>query len=258
MVNATKDFGDIAKGLAKNPLGIIALFIVLVYGFAAMVTAFGGSLTASERLPLIYFLVFFPVLVLSVFTWLVINHSPNFYSPGDFKNEDNYVRLQMKAVASLAVASVKSNDATSDTELRNIVNVVRDVAPVKQEDAGGWRSKILWTDDNPDNNIYERKTFEAIGISFTLAKSTDDALDLLKHNKYAAIISDMGRREGDREGYVLLDAIRNNGNQTPFFVYAGSNSPEHKAETARHRGQGCTNNPQELFREVMSALLKQG
>ena len=31
-------FGSIAQRLARNPLGIIALFIVLVYGMAALVT----------------------------------------------------------------------------------------------------------------------------------------------------------------------------------------------------------------------------
>jgi hypothetical protein len=50
---------DAAKGLARNPLGIIALFIVLVYGFASLLTALGGSLSREERLPLIYFLVVF-------------------------------------------------------------------------------------------------------------------------------------------------------------------------------------------------------
>lgn len=35
-----KSFGQTAKGLARNPLGIIALFIVLVYGVAGLVTAF--------------------------------------------------------------------------------------------------------------------------------------------------------------------------------------------------------------------------
>jgi hypothetical protein len=41
--NQLKTFGSIARGLARNPLGIIALFIVMVYGFAALVTAFTGS-----------------------------------------------------------------------------------------------------------------------------------------------------------------------------------------------------------------------
>jgi hypothetical protein len=68
MSNQLQDFGNIAKGLSRNPLGIIALFIVLVYGFAALVTTFNSSFTHAERLPLVYFLVIFPVLVLGVFT----------------------------------------------------------------------------------------------------------------------------------------------------------------------------------------------
>jgi hypothetical protein len=49
-------------------------------------------------------------------------------------------------------------------------------------------------------------------------------------------VSDMRRREGPREGYVLLDAMRSRGNQTPLFFYASSNAPEYKQETYRHGG----------------------
>lgn len=34
MAKNLKSYGDTAKSLASNPLGIIALFIVMVYGFA--------------------------------------------------------------------------------------------------------------------------------------------------------------------------------------------------------------------------------
>ena len=43
MNDSLKTFGDTANTLSRNPLGIIALFIVLVYGFASLVTAFGSS-----------------------------------------------------------------------------------------------------------------------------------------------------------------------------------------------------------------------
>lgn len=59
MSESDKSFGETAKGLARNPLEIIALFIVLVYGFASLVTAFAGSFSSGERLPLIYFLIGF-------------------------------------------------------------------------------------------------------------------------------------------------------------------------------------------------------
>src|SRR3954453_20475189 len=99
MGDDVKSFGDTAKSLARNPLGIIALFIVMVYGFASLVTAFASSLTVAERLPLIYFLIVFPVLVLGVFSWLVSRHSGKLFAPSDFKDDDNYVRMQMVVVA---------------------------------------------------------------------------------------------------------------------------------------------------------------
>jgi uncharacterized BrkB/YihY/UPF0761 family membrane protein len=67
MPDSSSSFGSSAAALARNPLGIIALFIVLVYGFASLVTAFSAAFVESERRPLIYFMVFFPVLVLLVF-----------------------------------------------------------------------------------------------------------------------------------------------------------------------------------------------
>jgi hypothetical protein len=66
-----------------------------VYGFASLVTAFAGSFTSAERLPLIYFLIAFPILVLGVFAWLVSKHSGKLFAPSDFKDEGNYVRMQM-------------------------------------------------------------------------------------------------------------------------------------------------------------------
>jgi CheY-like chemotaxis protein len=255
MGDSTIKFGETAKGLAKNPLGIIALFIVLVYGFASLVTAFGSSLTAQERLPLIYFLVLFPVLVLAVFAWLVSRHAGKLYSPSDYKNEDNYVAV----VASLAAAAARrpdGNAAQADVDVRRIAEVVRDVSPRGRSETQAWQRRILWVDDRPQNNVLERQAFEALGLTFTLALSTQQALDILKREQFAAIISDMGRKEGPREGYVLLDALRASGNKTPFFIYAGSNLPEHKREAGQHGGQGSTNHPQELFEMVTGAVLK--
>ncbi|WP_260706170.1 response regulator [Edaphobacter flagellatus] len=252
----TKDFGETAKGLARNPLGIIALFIVLVYGFACLVTAFSSSFTAEQKTPLIYFLVGFPVLVLSVFCWLVSKHSGKLFAPEDFKNEENYMKMQMSAVASLTLASAKSQPPTTSLEVEHLVEMVQHAKPTATSPApDGWRRQVLWVDDRPDNNIHERSAFESVGITFTLAESTNEALRILSTRKFAAIISDMGRREGPREGYVLLDAVRSGGDQTPFFFYASSNAPQHKRETAEHGGQGCTNNPQELFQSVTRAIL---
>jgi DNA-binding NtrC family response regulator len=122
----------------------------------------------------------------------------------------------------------------------------------------GWRRRILWVDDRPDNNTNERRAFEAMGITFALARSTQEALAILSKERFAAIISDMGRREGPREGYVLLDAVRATDQRTPFFIYAGSSAPEHKREAVERGAQGSTNRPQELFDMVVQALPEDG
>ena len=256
MVDQLRNFGETARGLARNPLGIIALFIVLVYGLASLVTVFAASFTAEERLPLIYFLVVFPVLVLIVFAWLVSKHSGKLFAPSDFRDEENYVKMQMAVVASLGAATAKDGSTTSESDIEKIVEVVRATDPARAEIGDGWRNHILWVDDQPENNTYERRAFEAMGIRFTLALSTDDAFERLAQNRYAAIISDMGRREGPREGYVLLDRLRQQGDLTPLFFYAFSNAPEHKHETRENGGQGCTNNAQELFEMVTKAVIR--
>lgn len=81
-------FTSTAKGLARNPLGIIALFIVLIYGFACLVIICGSeALQKIGNSPLIWFLSLFPVAVLAVFAWLVAWYHKNLYGPLDLKDE---------------------------------------------------------------------------------------------------------------------------------------------------------------------------
>ncbi len=69
-----------------------------------------------------------------------------------------------------------------------------------------------------------------------------------------AVISDIARTEGPREGYVLLEAMRHRADTTPFFIYSSSVVEEDKRETLERGGQGCTSNDQELFEMVIAEL----
>ena len=116
---------------------------------------------------------------------------------------------------------------------------------------------ILWVDDRPDNNIYERDAFKSLGFKFDLALSTDEAIKKLKTNKYAAIISDMGRVEGPDEGYVLLKKVRQKDKETPYIIYAGSNRIEHKIMAQEKGAQGSTNRADELIDLVTTHIKAQ-
>jgi CheY-like chemotaxis protein len=165
---------------------------------------------------------------------------------------------------SLAAATTKSEGGGATPEeisriakgaADSVVEGIKVAKRTAHTSAESWQKHILWVDDRPDNNTYERRAFESVGLEFTLALSTNEALEILSRERFAAIISDMGRQEGPREGYVLLDALRKDGDQTPFFIYAGSSSPEHKREAQEHGAQGSTSDPQELFSMVTTQVL---
>lgn len=87
-----KDFMINAKGLTKNPLGIIALFISLIYGFACLVLSTGldNMFGPYERLPLIWFVIIFPILILGGFIYLVVTNHQKLYAPSDYQDEKNF------------------------------------------------------------------------------------------------------------------------------------------------------------------------
>jgi hypothetical protein len=257
MSNGLHEFGKTATGLSRNPLGIIALFIVLVYGVAGLVTAFASSLGPTDRTPLIWFLVLFPVLVLAVFAWLVSRHFEKLYGPADYKDEKHFVAMQLAAAASLAVASDRRGEqGGQELDFRTVIDAVLGVSRDGRIGGDSRQSMVLWVDNTPDNNVYERRAFEAIGLSFSLALSTDEALDVLERNRFGAIISDMGRPEGRHAGYDLLQAVRAKRDETPFFIYAGSDSLEYRREAEKRGAQGSTNSPEKLFRMVTGAVIR--
>jgi len=133
-MNRIKEFAASARALAKNPLGIIALFILLIYGFASLVlTVGGGSLqTASERLPIVWFLAVFPVLVLIVFGWLVAYHHLKLYGPSDYTSEKSFLMTSGIGVTPPEdIEKGRSEVATSDQE---VFEVAPDATSVLEEE----------------------------------------------------------------------------------------------------------------------------
>lgn len=83
-------FQNISTNFVRSPLGIIALFIVLVYAMATTITAI-GDLPDLDLLILVIFLVAFPVLVLGVFYRLVTKHPDIIYGPADFREDTSFL-----------------------------------------------------------------------------------------------------------------------------------------------------------------------
>ena len=78
---------------------------------------------------------------------------------------------------------------------------------------------ILWVDDHPANNEREVEEFRRKRIAVHLAKSTDDAMKLLAMNRYALVVSDLGRGEDRLAGIKMADALRDHGSSVPIIIY---------------------------------------
>jgi len=88
-----KIYDNTAK-LAKNPLGIIALFILLTYGMTSLIFGVVNSnINECQQWAFVIFIIFFPIIVLCIFYKLVTEHHTKLYGPSDFDNEDNFLKL---------------------------------------------------------------------------------------------------------------------------------------------------------------------
>ena len=114
--------------------------------------------------------------------------------------------------------------------------------------------RILWVDDNPDNNLSERSYFEAQRIAVYIVTNTEDALALLSMYRYDAVISDMGRGEEPLAGFKLMERMRGRRDQTPFFLYTIMPSESQRALVRQRGGDGVAVTSGELYQLVLPLL----
>jgi hypothetical protein len=136
-----------AKGLSGSPLGIIALFILLVYGFAALTFGLSIGKLGEERLIIIWFLVGFPVLVLFVFTLLVIYHHRKLYGPTDFANQEDFLKLQEQLERSEKKVQI----------LQEVSNVAVDLEPPTEKFERKKLRRTVKHSDDPQKELWGGK-----------------------------------------------------------------------------------------------------
>ena len=143
MTMNTEYFSGTAKGHASNPLGIIALFIVLVYGMATLVITQSDTLRQGDITALVCFLISFPVIVFGGFLWMVTQHHFKLYAPKDYDNDDGFFISVL--IAAAAIQRKNSEKQLSLNELKDIANELRDSASksirqrnTKRKESSGW------------------------------------------------------------------------------------------------------------------------
>ena len=113
---------------------------------------------------------------------------------------------------------------------------------------------VLWVDDNPDNNKLAMRALSKLRLDIVQAASTETGLEAMERRHFDLVISDMGRGANMQAGYELLEAIRAKGNPVPFFIFAGSDTPEFRKEALGRGAQLSTNDMLELIDNVIDQL----
>jgi CheY-like chemotaxis protein len=166
--------------------------------------------------------------------------------------------LELTAGARAATALLEEAEATKPDGGADPVRVKAAVDSaveiISAQSTGARRQRILWVDDRPENNRLERRALEELGVEVRTSTSTQEALEILRSDRFDVVISDMGRPPDRRAGYTLLDTLRERGNDVPFVIYAGSRAPEHVEEARHHGAVGATNRSSELIELVVRAL----
>ena len=82
---------------------------------------------------------------------------------------------------------------------------------------------VLWVDDQPSNNRWERATLEALGAKVICAEMTDTALGWLDERSFDVIVSDIARGADLRAGLDDLPELREH---APVIFYVGQTRSE--------------------------------
>jgi hypothetical protein len=149
-----------AKDLSKNPLGIIALFIVMVYGFACLLFGLSAeTLDTDERSPLVWFVVIFPVIVLVLFGWLVSRHHNKLYAPQDFRDDESFL-ASCQQVPNNNVKNIE----ISEQHIKDIMDAGQEFEIIAEQE------KKIESDLKSRNLEYEGTTVELLIHSLAISQ----------------------------------------------------------------------------------------
>ena len=201
--------GSVNK-LSKNPLGILALLIVLVYGIAGIVAS-SNVFSNDDLTVLVWFLVLFPVIVLVALIYLVRSHHDKLYAPSDFTDEGNFVNLINKTLP-MAAEFIKVNDSAKVLEEEVGALVAKDsdeneggrISPASNTEMPSASKQIENELDNEELNLLitlrdGTHTYRTIsGIASEIQLSRNKIRDIIFQLENKGLINSRNRGSGNR------------------------------------------------------------
>ena len=112
-------------------------------------------------------------------------------------------------------------------------------------------SRLLWIDDNPEDNAEETKLLRKLGVVIDTAVSSEDARDMLSKFHYDVILSDINREGRSQEGLSFLQSIIGTRLFRYTIFYVGQVDEDKPIPVGAFN---ITNRPDKLLHLIMDAL----
>lgn len=108
----------------RNPLGVIAMFVSFAY--VSMVVSFTIGIDklngASERLPIIWFLILFPLIIFIAFILLIIFCNEKLFGPLDYRDDSSFILMNRHEIETKAEDKVRETNKIIKTSNANKSN----------------------------------------------------------------------------------------------------------------------------------------
>ena len=111
--------------------------------------------------------------------------------------------------------------------------------------------RVLWVDDQPSNNFYERLALAQIGLSIDVAVSSEQGIHSAKHLRPDVIVSDMKRYGDENAGLKFLETSRAEGVVAPVIYYVGGVDEGRGIPAGAF---GITDRPDEVLHLILDVL----
>lgn len=211
-----------AHKYTRNPLGIIALFITFIYAIAALVLGVTPSLDYSLKVPLVWFLIIFPVMILMVFSDLVANHHHKLYSPMDYRTDDGFLETMSpqdiirKFESEVQEIPNKPDSTITNSKYDHIKNII-----LVEEQFVNLLAKSFTIDFRRNVRIPSIEgitEFDAIGISsgelvavevkYTSDGKISDSVIAMQVTRFMSLYSNLSKFQGANSFSAILGIVK--------------------------------------------------
>jgi len=86
--------------------------------------------------------------------------------------------------------------------------------------------RVLWIDDHPENNSWERTMIRSLGLEIMSVESTRSAEACLQRESFELILSDIARGDQPAEGTLAIPKLRKHALTMPIVFYVGTVRPD--------------------------------